>query len=167
MLIAFGQFGRPHGVRGEIRFRPFNPDSALLAKGRAIRIGRSPSRCDTFDVERIRFDAKGAIIKLDGFFDRDQVKVLTGQTWYEMREAFPALDADEFYLVDLIGMAVVRENGASVGVIRDVLEYGPYETFAIKGRGKEYLVPNVSEFVLAIDIDARVVTIRPIDGLLD
>ena len=49
-------------------------------------------------------------MKLEEFFDRDQVRALTGSTWYEMRDAFPALKDDEIYLVDLIGMDAVLES---------------------------------------------------------
>jgi 16S rRNA processing protein RimM len=167
MLVPFGQFGRPHGVRGELRFRPFNPDSPLLSKGRTIQVGRSPKDCTTYQVERVRFDSKGAVVKIDGFFDRDQVRVLTGQTWYEMRDAFPELGDDEVYLVDLIGMDAVRESGELIGCVTDILEHGPYETLAIRYGRREVLVPYVEAFVLRIDMDARQIIIRPIEGLID
>ena len=167
MLVAFGQFGRPFGVRGELRFRPYNPDSPLLRKGRIVQIGRSPEDCIEYRVEQVRFDAKGAIVKLEGFFDRDQVRALTSLTWYEMRDAFPDLGEDEIYLVDLIGMEAVRENGDVIGRVVDILEHGPYDTLAIRTKRKEVLVPNVDEFVVRTDMDARRIIIRPIDGLID
>ena len=167
MRVPFGQFGRPHGVRGEIRFRPFNPGSALLSKGRTIQVGRSPENCTEYRVEHVRSDGKGLLVKLAEFFDRDQVRTLTGSTWYEMRDSFPAIREDEVYLVDLIGMDAVLESGDSIGPIVDILDYGPYETFVIRRKGREVLVPNVDEFVLRIDMEAKQVVIRPIEGLID
>ena len=167
MRVPFGQFGRPHGIRGEIRFRPFNPGSPLLSKGRTIQVGRSPENCNEYRVAHVRTDAKGILVKLEEFFDRDQVRALTGSTWYEMRDAFPALKDDEIYLVDLIGMDAVLESGDVIGPIIDIYDYGPYETFAIRRRGREVLVPNVDEFIVRIDMEAKQVVIRPIEGLID
>jgi 16S rRNA processing protein RimM len=107
------------------------------------------------------------LVKLNEFFDRDQVRALTGLTWYEMRDSFPSLRDDEVYLVDLIGMEAVLENDESIGPIIDILDYGPYETFLIRKKGRDVLVPNVDEFVLRIDMEAKQVVIRPIEGLID
>jgi len=118
-------------------------------------------------VDAVRYVAKGIVIKLAEFFDRDQVRTLTGSTWYESREAFPELKADELYLVDLIGLDAVLDGGELIGPIVEIYDYGPYETLAIRRGGREVLVPYVDEFVSRIDLDRKTVVISPIEGLLD
>ena len=73
MKIAIGRFGRAHGVRGEIRFWPFNRDSELLAGPRSIEVGQNAQRLQTWKLERIRFDAKGAVVRFADINDRDVV----------------------------------------------------------------------------------------------
>ena len=167
MKIAIGRFGRAHGVRGEIRFWPFNRDSEMLAAPRPIEVGTSPERLKTWQLERIRFDAKGAIVRFAEVNDRDVVGVLTNQSWYEDRDAFPPLSDDEVYFADLIGLQVVTSAGVLVGSIKDVLDTGPTEMLVIDRVGREAMLPNVPEFVLEMDLDAGKVVVEPPVGLID
>ena len=167
MWVALGRFGRPHGVRGEIRFWPFNAGTELVAGTKTIRVGRKANDATEYSVERVRLDAKGALIRLVGMADRDEVRTLTNQFWFERRDAFPELDDDEVYFVDLIGLAVLNENGEEIGRVKDVLDVGPAEILVISRGGREVMIPNVEAFVLRMDLDAGEIIVRPIDGLLD
>jgi len=167
MLYAIGRFGRPHGVRGDIRFWPFNPESELLKKSAAIRIGQTAQDTRSYTVQHVRRDAKGVVVRLKEFDDRDDVRVLTNQQWFEDRADFPELADDEIYYADLIGMTCRDESGVSLGPIKDVVDVGPNSILVIDHGGREVMVPNVDAFVLSMDMDAQEVIIRPLDGLLD
>ncbi len=167
MWVALGRFGRPHGVRGEIRFWAFNEGTGLVKAGRTIRVGPRKDQTVEYQVERVRRDAKGAVVKFEGLSDRDEAKALTNRFWFERREVFPALGEDEVYFVDLIGLMALTEDGEEIGRIKDVLDVGPSEILVIDRGGREAMVPNVDEFVLSVDLDAGQIIIRPIDGLID
>lgn len=167
MLVEFGRFGRPHGVRGEVRFWPYNPDSPLLVEGRTIRVGRDPRHSKDAALEAVRFDPKGVVVKLARIDDRDTAAALTHQRWYEPRDAFPPAEDDEIYVADLIGLTARTHDGIELGKIIDVLDTGPTDVLVIRGRGRTQLVPNVADFVRRMDLDRREVIITPIDGLLD
>ena len=167
MWVAIGRFGRPHGVRGDIRFWPFNPETQLLRSGHTIQVGKHANHIEEYVVERIRFDAKGPVIKLAKFSDRDDVRVVTGLQWFENRDAFPELGEHEVYLVDLIGLSVRTEDGEAIGHVKDVLDIGPAEILVINHDGREVMVPNVEELVPSINLEAGEIIIRPIEGLLD
>ena len=124
MKIAIGRFGRAHGVRGEIRFWPFNRDSELLAGPRSIEVGKNAQRLKTWQLERVRFDAKGAVVRFAEINDRDVVGALTNLLWYEDRKAFPPLSDDEVYFADLIGLQGVTRAGVDVGVVKEELDTG-------------------------------------------
>lgn len=164
--IRFGRFGRPHGTRGEIRFWPFNPESALLTADREINIGDdSPSQ--THRVRHLRIDSKGAIVALEGVDDREAAQALTGRTWYEHREAFPSADDDEFYVVDLIGSTVITEAGDVIGQLNSIETFGPVDTYVVRDGAREYMIPGIDTFIRRIDAEKREVVIRPVEGLLD
>ena len=167
MWVAIGRFGRPHGVRGEVRFWPFNASSDLATAGQTIRVGRRKTECAEYRILRARRDAKGLVLALEGLTARDEAKSLTHQLWFASRGDFPELDSGEFYFVDLIGFDAVLETGESIGRIKDVLEVGPSEIFVIDRGGREAMVPNVEALVPRIDMEAHRVVIRPIDGLLE
>ena len=131
MFYAIGRFGRPHGVRGEIRFWPFNPESTLLGDSRSIRIGHSAEETRSYRLERVRRDAKGVVLRLAEFDDRDEVRCLTNQKWFEARSDFPELADDEIYYADLIGMIARTEDGEEIGPIKDVVDVGPNSILVI------------------------------------
>ncbi len=166
-LIPFGRFGRPHGVRGELRFWAYNPNSPLLAKGRAVRIGADAEGSREVQLSKIRFDAKSAVVRLEGVDSREAAEALNGTLWFETREAFGPIGEGEHYVVDLIGLQVSTEEGRELGRIDDVLQVGAADVLVIKGGRKKYMVPHVEDFVRSIDMQARQVIISPIEGLLE
>lgn len=167
MLLEFGRFGRPHGVRGEVRFQPHNPASPLLKAGRRIHVGRSADDTTERELKRLRFDPKGVVVKLGGIDDRDAAGRLTHQKWFEPREAFPAARPDEVYMTDLIGLVVRTATGRELGRIVHVLELGPHDVLVIRGGGQQHLVPNVPDFVREMDFERGEVVITPIEGLIE
>lgn len=167
VLVPIGRFGRPHGVRGEIRFWPFNLESDLLRGKRAIQIGHKKNRVQDYRVVALRFDAKGCVLRLEEFQDRETVGSLTNQFWYEPRDAFPALAENEVYFTDLIGLVVRTVAGAEVGRVKDVLDLGPNEILVIDQGGKEAMLPNVDAFVQRMDLDKGEIIITPPEGLID
>lgn len=166
-LIACGRVGRPHGVRGELRIWPLNPDTELLVKGRRVALGHDARGSTAFDLVDVRHDAKGFVVRLRGVEDREAAARWTGATWFEPRDAFPEPDDDEVYIADLIGLAVRTEAGEPVGVITDVWEAGAGDLLVIRGPRGEHLVPNIDDFVVRLDPAAGEAIIRPIEGLLE
>ena len=165
-LIACGRLGRPHGVRGALRFWPLNPATPLVKAGRQIQVGRTARALTGYDVKTAHRDAKSWVIRIEGVDDREAAAKLTGQTWFEQREAFAPVADDEVYLADLIGLPVQTEDGVALGDIADIWQAGAADVLVIRGDGGEHLVPNVADFVIRLDPAQPPVIIRPIDGLL-
>ncbi len=166
-LVSFGKFGRPHGVRGGLRFWPHNPASPLLRAPRDIAVGSSASKTRSVQLSHVRFDGKGVVVAVEGVADREGAAELNGLFWYEPRTNFAPLADDEVYAVDLVGCAVRTTTGESVGQVADVMQVGPSDLLVVRSGRREHLVPNVPEFVDRIDTEAGEVVIRPIEGLLE
>ena len=166
-LVAFGTFGRPHGVRGDLRFWPHNPESPLLRADRDVSVGTTEGEVREIRVERVRFDGKGVVVSVEGILDRESAASLNGLVWYESRDAFEPLADDEVYVIDLVGCVVRTEAGEALGTLDDVLQIGAADLLVVRDGTNELLVPNVPEFVERIDTEAREIVIRPIEGLLD
>jgi 16S rRNA processing protein RimM len=69
--------------------------------------------------------AKGGLVaRVREAADRNQAEALRGLELYIPREALPAPDEDEFYLVDLIGVSVRDRSGAAIGQVKTVENFG-------------------------------------------
>ncbi|MFN3201881.1 MAG: ribosome maturation factor RimM [Bradymonadia bacterium] len=164
--ILVGRLGRPHGVRGELRLWPLNRETELLSPGREIQVGTGRTPSQTLTLSAVRHDSKGPVVRLDEITDRNGAEALTGLKWFERRDAFPEPEADEIYVVDLIGMQVLTEGGEAVGRLSDVWQHGAHDTYVVKSGPREHLIPAVDEFVVRVDTEARQIIIRPVEGLL-
>jgi 16S rRNA processing protein RimM len=163
--IAIGRFGRPHGVRGQIRFWPFNPETKMVKTGNVAMVGPHGTRTQAMQLTTVRRDAKSFVVAFDGISDRDEINAINGHQWFVGREDFPAAGHDEVYFADLMGAPVTTSEGVVLGTLVDIRDAGPAELLVIRRNGKELLVPNVELFVERLRSDG--IVIRPIDGLLE
>ncbi|HSI46905.1 MAG TPA: ribosome maturation factor RimM [Ideonella sp.] len=100
--------------------------------------------------------------------DRNAAEALRGARVFVSRSSFPTADSDEFYWIDLIGLNVVNRDGASLGVVTDLIETGPHcvlrirrddATPEMKPDEAERLVPFVDAFIDNVDLPSRRITV--------
>ena len=140
-----------HGVAGEVRLKLFGEGVDALKPHKSFNDG-------TLTLSKMRSDNKGgAIARFAEIPDRTAAEALRGTTLTVPRMALPALDADEYYHSDLLGLPVVSEEGAVIGTVCAVENYGASDVIEIeKPDGKRFMVPLTQQAVPGWD-DARIV----------
>ena len=102
--------------------------------------------------------------QLAGVADRDAALLLRGYRVYVSRDEFPALEADEFYWVDLIGLDVVNDAGVELGKVADLIDNGAHSVLRVeypstghdgKPATGERLIPFVGAYVKTVDQAAK------------
>jgi 16S rRNA processing protein RimM len=160
--IAFGSVGRPHGLRGEVNFRPFNDAAADLGEvplPLTVRLVREGVPRE-LKLVQARPAGQGLLLRLEGIEDRDQAAALTNGELWVPRACLPPPADDEYYVEDLIGCEVVDLAGQVRGVIQESFWNGAHDVFTVKGaEGAELMVPAVPEFLREVDLDARRVVV--------
>jgi 16S rRNA processing protein RimM len=108
------------------------------------------------------------VAHLGGLADRDVALALRGYRVYVCRSDFPALEADEYYWVDLLGLDVVNEAGVELGKVADLIDNGAQSVLRIEypttGKdGKpvtgERLIPFVGVYVKTVDQAAKKIVV--------
>jgi 16S rRNA processing protein RimM len=90
--------------------------------------------------------------------DRDAAEALKGARVFISRGSFPTPGENEFYWVDLIGLAVLHRDGSSLGEVVGLLETGPHCVLRIApadASQAEVLIPFVSAYVDTVDTAQR------------
>ena len=154
--ILLGVIGRPHGVVGLVRVTSHTADPAgLTAYG--------PLTDEAGRRVTLRWRGEGiAEVTVDGVKlpDRTAAEKLTNARLYIERSRLPAPEDDEFYLVDLIGLAAVDADGETIGRVVTVHDYGAGASLEIgRATGAAVLVPFTRACVPAVDIAAGRVTV--------
>ena len=84
------------------------------------------------------------------------------------RDQAVKLGPNENFIVDLIGLKVVTDEGEDFGVLKDVLKTGANDVYVIQGKeGKEYLFPAIKQCILNVDLESGTILVHIMDGLLD
>ncbi len=159
--ILLGVIGRPHGVRGLVHVVSYTADPDDLASYGALtdEAGRSWTLVwRAAGVAELR-DAEGRAVT-----DRNAAEKLVNTRLYIARDRLPAPDPDEFYLADLVGLAATAPEGAALGRVAAVHDYGAGASLEIAGDGAPLLVPFTRACVPEIDLAAgRVVIVPPVE----
>lgn len=160
--ILMATIGGPHGVRGAVKLTVFAEDPLGLRRYNpfAASDGRS------MKLTSVKPIGKAIVATIEGIADRDTAETLRGLTLSVPRNRLPRPDEDEFYHVDLIGLAAVLTDGTPVGTIEGVFDFGAGDVLEVRGE-KTVLVPFTREVVPEVDIAAGRVLIDPIPGLFD
>jgi 16S rRNA processing protein RimM len=77
------------------------------------------------------------------------------------------LEDGEFFYHQIVGLSVVTTEGRALGKVEDILVTGSNDVYVVKGAGKEYLIPAISDVVKKIDLEGKTILIEAMEGLLD
>lgn len=166
-LVELGPIVNCHGVRGEVRLLPHNPDSDAAVVRDGIVLLRPDGRREPRRVRAARRHKRFLLLQLDGVDDLTAAEALVGCAVAVPRAALPALDADSVYHADLVGCAVETTAGAPLGTVEGMLVTGSNDVCVVRDGAREVLVPLIADVVAELDVAGRRLVVRPIPGLLD
>ncbi len=170
-LIEVGYVGAAYGIRGWIKVQPHADDASALLHARrwwllpAPPAGRlaapaSPSEAVSVKIAQSREHSGTVVAQATGVSERNVAEMLKGRRVWIRREDFPAPEENEFYWVDLIGCAVVNEQGEALGEVTGLIDNGAHQILEVAyqlpdGKAAERLIPFVDAYLRSVDISAR------------
>ena len=146
-MVLVGRVGRPHGVDGAFVVEGASTDDSRFAVGAELLVEGEAARV----LVSRRVGGSRRAIKLDRAVPR-------GAELFVPREALPPLPEGSYYVADLVGMEVLDEKGAPVGLVADVLP-GPANDVLELDSG--VLLPLVEACVREIDTVGRRIFLNP------
>lgn len=160
--IMVAKIATAHGIRGFVKLHIY-ADDEQLANG---KLYTSENGNNTLDITLKNATAKHWLAAVDGVTDRNAAEALRGTELYVDHEILPEIGEDEFYYSDLIGLPAMDEDGAEIGKIIAVENFGASDLIEIQPQGKEsFYLPVSDETLLEITDDKIVVSIP--EGLLE
>lgn len=163
-FLEAGQIVGTHGVRGEVRVRPWCDSPEVFASLKTLywdAAGTQPVRVKS------RVHKNLALAKIEGVDTVQDAALLRGRILYLDRRDLDL--GDRYFIQDLVGLAVVdAESGTVYGELTDVSNTGANDIYHMRTPdGKEILIPVIPDIIRQVDIDGGRIAICPMKGLFD
>ena len=159
--ICVARIGAAHGVRGEVKLWSFTEDPAAVAHYGPLET-QDGTRC--FEIEALRAAKDHFVARIAGVNDRDAAEKLRNIELYIPRARLPKIEeADTFYHADLVGLDAVTPDGARVGTVHALHNFGAGDIIEIApvGGGEPLMLPFNETTVPKIDVAARQIVVVP------
>ncbi len=145
--------------RALVRIVPFSDVPDRFSKGAQICLAKGDNR-ELFSIEVSESKAGYFVCGL-GLTSSEAADALIGAQVFVHRSMRPELPNGKLYPDEYIGMQLETEEGDPLGEVEEVLETPHHEVFV----SKEALVPDVPQFIVAIQKNARKIIVRDVPGL--
>jgi 16S rRNA processing protein RimM len=165
--IVVGQFGRPHGVSGEIYLNVLTDNPERFQKKGTFLI-RGGDGWKEIRVDSVKSSSGRPVVKIAGVDNSDQAKILLNEYLYIHNSVLGNLAEGSYYHFDLIDCRVVNESGHELGRVVDIETYPANDVLVIESMdGIKYLLPIIRPFLKEIDIEKKLIIIDPPEGIFD
>lgn len=184
--ILIGQIVGAIGLKGEVKVQSYAEDPSRFSSLAALFVGTRPGgtlgrdvrgrsedlpageELTPFAVTGVRYKGQTPIVTLEGVTDRMTAEAMQFCYVYMDAQELPPLAEGEYYVRDLLGLAVVTEEGDVVGTLKEIRTETPQKLYVVEreGRGDVY-IPGVDAFILSCSKEEGRITVRLPEGLLD
>ncbi|MFA9486558.1 ribosome maturation factor RimM [Moraxella haemolytica] len=158
-LIKIATLKKPYGIKGWLWVFSETANHADV-------FGMSPWWMKTatgfkpLTVKEWRVQGSGLVASFVEIADRNVAEMMNGTTIWVHKDNLPALDENEYYWSDLVGLTVINESGENLGVIKEMFETGAHEIISVTATkdsvdGEDRLIPWHKEVVLSVNLDTK------------
>jgi 16S rRNA processing protein RimM len=144
--VVVGRVGKSHGLDGSFIVEHASEARELFAVGATLLVDGEAATVVGSKRARGR-----PVIHLDRRVDR-------GAALAVPRDALGPTSEDEFYVFQLVGLAVSEQGGRLLGTVADV---APGVANDVLELDSGLLLPMVEECVLSVDLDAGTILVAP------
>ena len=165
-MVTIGKVERPFGVHGAVKVQSLSDRPGRFDDLKAVQLLGKDGQTIDRTVRLVRRAGPSYIVEFEGIATPEEAGTLRGALLQVPRGVPSTLQADAWYQCDLIGMAVVDENGHDLGHLETIWDLPAHPVFVVKQENREVLIPAVKEFVRAVDVSQGRMTVRTIEGLV-
>ena len=163
-LLETGKIVAIHALKGEVRVQPWCDSPEFLAEFEELYLDG-----EWVEIENARVQKTMVIMKIAGVDTPEAAQKLVGKVLYLSRDQVE-LEEGTYFITDLIGMQVLDADDPThvYGVLTEVSNTGANDIYHVKfPDGKTRYVPAIPQVIDAVDVEGKVMTIRPLEGLFD
>lgn len=154
--VVVGKIIACHGIKGQVKLLSFcNPPESIFTF-KNIFIDDKPFKMTKISTQKDRF-----IVSLENVISRNDAEMIKSKEISVLREEFPDLDDDEFYVNDLVGIDVFSKDNTHLGKINSVQNFGASDFLEVSFlNSKPELIEFTKDKFPIIDIQNKKIIIQ-------
>lgn len=156
-LVRIGRLGRPHALRGGLKFRSEAPE-ALVGQARVYLEGLGWRA-----VERVEALGSELVVYFTGIASREAAEELAGRDVLLEPESLPEPEGGWYYF-QLVGLPVFADE-EPLGEVVEVMDTGAQDVLVVRRGARRLLVPLQAPYVEVAEGAVRLTA--PPEGLLE
>ena len=166
-MLRVGVITSPHGIKGEVKVFPTTDDAKRFKELKKVILDTGKEYIP-MEIEHVKFFKNMVILKFKGYDNINEIEKYKSRDLLITREQAVDLAPDEYFITDLIGLAVVSDQGVELGTLKDVLETGANDVYVVAMKdGKELMLPAIGDCILNVDLEQGRMEVHVLEGLMD
>lgn len=163
-FLEAGKITGVHGIHGDLKVQSWCDSPELLCELETLYLDENTP----VKTESARIHKNMVLLHLHGIDTPEQAEALRGRILFLNRHDVKLPD-DLVFIQDIIGFAVAdQRTGETIGILHDVLTTNPAQDLyeIMREDGRCVYIPAVKPFLQGIDMDAGIIRIESIEGLV-
>lgn len=165
-LLEIGQIVNSYGIKGFLKVVPFTDNVHRYDDLKTIYIEKN-KKITQMEIEEVKYHKNLVLLKLKGIDDiNDTLEYKNCYIKIDRKDAVE-LPEDTYFIVDLIGLEVITEEGKTLGNLVDVFPTGSNDVYVVKDElGKQTLLPAIGEVIKNVNIKNKKMIVHLLEGLI-
>ncbi|MDQ6966211.1 MAG: ribosome maturation factor RimM [Mariprofundaceae bacterium] len=168
-MLEVGVIQKAHGLKGALTVYSHTRPAIGIAGYSFWYLGSSEQSVTRYQMIRCWQHGRRILAELQDVVGIHAAEKLEGlKIWVPASEV--EVDEEEFLWQDLIGCAVIQENGDLLGEVSALEEYGAQDIITVQTPDSamqqgEWMLPFIEQVILDVDLDAKRITVALPEGM--
>jgi 16S rRNA processing protein RimM len=151
-----------------VRVRPLGRFPQRFRELRRIYLGETRQPAEILHRRIYRSgNQDGVVMRVDVLSSREAARERIGEYVYVPESEAVPLPEGEYFVHQIVGLAVRTVSGEPLGTVREVLQTGSNDVYLVKGAHGEVLLPATKEVLKAVDLAGGTMTVQLLPGLVE
>lgn len=164
--IFVGKIGRTTGLKGSLTIVPLTSFPERFGQMDRFFLTKEKKTPFELDVDKVEYLDKIITVTFKDIDTEEKARALVGYRITVHKDDRYELPKDYYYIEDLLECEVFDSEKGLLGKMKNVMEMSSNDIYVVDHKGKEVLIPAISQFVKEIDIENKRIEVSLIDGML-
>lgn len=162
-LLEIGKIVNTHALRGDVKIQYWCDDAEIFHELEYVYADG-----EKLEITNSRLHKNFVILHFKGIDDINIAESYKNKVLTVERDMLGELPDGTYYICDLLGLEVKKNDGTVLGTIEDIIKTGSNDVYVVNtGKDKPILLPVIDDVVKEVNIDNGYVIVELMKGLID